>query len=408
MIDQTKRSCMQKQGNKSDNELIYVDWSGLPRAILEMIFERLTLIECRSISAVCVSWRNVFASELSCWQGLGFPSLLMSGQKERKMRTCVSMLEKRAWEMELPEAQGKFFWGSFHDWLIMVDAAEYFSVNISLLNPFTRIKLDLPNAWNFYHKMVLSGLPFQQNLICMLVHDQFRELAFWVEGASSWLELKLDGEPFEDAVFCNGSFYLLSKDSNNIWQVDGAIILNVFRKEGASASEICIQLHEINMPKDRTNHGLLRYLVESCGEVLLISRFFCTIPSAVLETHLFEVDMLDISHKSWNKVDNLGDRILFIGKCSSRSFSSTELGVETKNSIYFSNDQVNPWLKEWDSDHLKGMASRNRMDNKGRKDWGIFNLGDKDNWRYSFRGNRDVWGPIWITAPLWWYCKRFA
>ncbi|KAM1517537.1 hypothetical protein ACFX1X_020970 [Malus domestica] len=43
-------------------------------------------------------------------------------------------------------------------------------------------------------------------------HSQHRELAFWVRGAQSWLKHKVDGEPLEDAVFSDGSFYLLSSD----------------------------------------------------------------------------------------------------------------------------------------------------------------------------------------------------
>ncbi|KAL6193098.1 hypothetical protein ACLB2K_034182 [Fragaria x ananassa] len=51
---------------------------GLPDNILEVIFERLNLMDCMSISDVCKSWRSVVAQELSGCQWHGFPWLLMS------------------------------------------------------------------------------------------------------------------------------------------------------------------------------------------------------------------------------------------------------------------------------------------------------------------------------------------
>lgn len=416
MAAQRKRNRKPKRQRRLNEvkgkEVVCVDWAGLPKGILEIVFERLSLVDCISVSNVCKPWRNVFSRELCSWERLGFPSLLMSGQKDRERRICISMLEKRAWEMELPEARGKYCWGSFQDWLILVDDVQCYSLNVSLFNPFTRCKIKLPKTWDFYHKMVLSGSPCLQNCVCMLVHGERRELAFWVPGAQSWHEFRLAGEPFEDAVFCNGSFYLLSKD-DGIFQIETARVSSVLRRDDASTaaaafdSEIKTEFHKVIMSEDHVNDGVLRYLVESRGEVLLVYRQFSTSPGAVLETRNFKVYALDVAEMSWKRVGNLGNQILFLGKCSSRSFSAAELGVSTDNCIYFANDDVSPWLNEWHSLHLKGMSSRLGLDNSGRKHWGIFRLGNRDNVHFCFRGDRDNWGPIWVTAPLWWYCNNF-
>uniref|UniRef100_A0A6P3ZN69 putative F-box protein At5g55150 n=1 Tax=Ziziphus jujuba TaxID=326968 RepID=A0A6P3ZN69_ZIZJJ len=410
-----KRNGSRKQwkqhSEENDGELISVDWTELPPIIFQVIFERLPLIDCISVSDVCKSWRSVFIQDPFSWERHGFPSLFMSNQKDKNKRTCISMIEKRAWEMELPEAHGKYCWGSFHDWLILVKDLECFYLEISLFNPFTRSKIDLPGAWNFYHKMVLSELPSSQKCICMLVHGQSGELAFCVPGAQSWHQYKLVDEPFEDAVFCNGSFYVLS-NNYNIWQIDASNVFATISRHDASPvaadSEIKNLFHEVNIAQRHTNDGVLKYLVESCGEVLLVCRFFSTKPDAVLETENFEVYVLDVGQMSWEKINNLGDRVLYLGKCCSRSFSSRELGVNMSNSIYFSNDHVAPWWNEWDSKHLIGISSRLGLKNTDRKDWGIFNLGKEYNGNFCFRGNRDSWAPIWFTAPLWWYCTKFA
>ncbi|XP_070671526.1 F-box protein SKIP23-like [Malus domestica] len=129
--------------------------------------------------------------------------------------------------------------------------------------------------------MVLSALPSVENFVCMLVRSQHRELAFWVRGAQSWLKHKLDGEPFEDAVFSDGSFYLLSSD--------------------------------YSISKIKENYGVLKYLVEPCGELLLVCRFYSPEPDAVLETHDFKAYKLDFGRMAWKRVHDLGDQILFLG-----------------------------------------------------------------------------------------------
>ncbi|XP_062110055.1 F-box protein At1g49360-like [Humulus lupulus] len=421
MEPRRKKNRKQKQqkrhynGNNSKLISVNVNWAELPRVVLEIIFEGLSVVDCISVSNVCKPWRNVFSPDVSCWKGSGIPSLIMSGQHRREKRTCISMMEKRAWEMELPEAHKKYCWGSFQDWLILVDDSVYLSVEISLLNPFTRSTINLPRTWDDYHKIVLSGLPYQKNFVCMLLHNERREIAFWVPGAQSWNKFKLVGEPFEDAIFYNGSFYLLSKD-DEVCQLDAASIFAAISGDNAladasadsSVPEIKIQSHKVSIVSENpTNDNVMRYLVESRGELLLVCRFFSTSPGAILETRKFEVYVLDIGEMSWKKVEHLRDRVLFLGKCCSRSFSVKELGVPMTNRIYFSNDNVAPWWNEWDSGYLQGMSSRMRLDNSGRKHWGIFWLGNKDNHNFCFRGDRDNWGPIWFTAPLWWYCNNF-
>ncbi|KAH0996339.1 hypothetical protein GBA52_020203 [Prunus armeniaca] len=75
-----------------------------------------------------------------------------------------------------------------------------------------------------------------------------------------------------------------------------------------------------------------------------------------------------------------------------------ELGVAMRNRIYFSNDHAAPWWNEWDSNHLYGISARLNLNNAGRKDWGVFSLGNGTHEAFCFRGNRDRWGPIWEGA----------
>lgn len=408
-----------KKIHRRKKELEIADWTTIPRGILETVAEKLTLIDCLSISKVCMSWNTVLGEELPSWKRHGFPWLLVSGQQNKEIRTCISILENRVWELELSEAHGNYCWGSFHDWLIMVKNIDNFHLEVNLLNPFSRSQISLPSLWNFYHKMVLSGPPSQNNFICMLLHSQCCELAFWVPGENSWHKLKLTGEPFEDAVFCNGSFYLLA-DGFNIWQIDVKSIYSSIGKgddDFGTLSQIQTQIHEVKWPEifqlqegiilQRNHHDykILRYLVESCGELLLVCRYFSTKQAAVLDTQKLEVYSLDFCQLSWKKVEDLGDQMIFLGKCCSSSFSAKELGVGNRNSIYFCNDPTVPWWNEWDSDHLKGILTRFGFNRTNVSNWGIFRLGNEEGEQFRFHGDIDSWTYTWFTAPSWW-CYR--
>ncbi|CAJ1956432.1 unnamed protein product [Sphenostylis stenocarpa] len=396
----------------------FADWSSLPRGIVEMIAEKLTFVDWLSMSKVCMSWNAILGEEHPCWQRHGFPCLLVSGQRNKETRTCISILENRVWEFELPEACGKYCWGSFRGWLIMVKCLDNFHLEVNLLNPFSGSQIILPSIWNFYHKMVLSGLPYKNNFICMLLHSHCRELAFWSTGANSWRKYsELTGEPFEDAVFCNGSFYLLD-GGFNIWQIDVQSIYSSINggDDSGTLSKIETRFHEVKRPEifqlqewvglqNRRTNQILRYLVESCGELLLVCRYFNPNQDAVLETQKFEVYALNFCELSWKKVKDLGDQMIFLGRCCSTSFSAKELGVGVRNSLYFCNDPTTPWWNEWDSDHLKGILSRFGFNRTNVSHWGIFTLGNEDGEPFCFHGDIDSWTYTWFTAPSWW-CNR--
>ena len=76
---------------------------------------------------------------------------------------------------------GKYCWGSFQDWLILVNN-QYLSIEISLVNPFTGSKINLPSTWDFYHKIVLLGLPSQEKFFfaCLYTINTGRLPDFWL------------------------------------------------------------------------------------------------------------------------------------------------------------------------------------------------------------------------------------
>ncbi|XP_017407884.1 putative F-box protein At4g22170 [Vigna angularis] len=165
----TENAKKENQEKKKREKKYFNYWSSIPHDILQLIAEKLSFVDCLSMSKVCMSWNAILGEELPSTQRQGLPCLLVSGLGNNGTKTCISVLENRVWELKLPESCGKYCWGSFCDWLIMVNILFEVVVKVKLLNPFSGSQIDLPPLGNDYHKMVFSGLPSEKNFICMVV-----------------------------------------------------------------------------------------------------------------------------------------------------------------------------------------------------------------------------------------------
>ncbi|BAU00334.1 hypothetical protein LR48_Vigan06g022400 [Vigna angularis] len=252
----------------------------------------------------------------------------------------------------------------------------------------------------------------------MLVHRRRRKLAFWVIGANSWIKYKKQTDkPFQDAVFCNGSFYLLD-DGLNIWQIDVRSIYSAINNDDGALSDIKTRIYEVQRPgifqlqhdgiilRNQDTNQTFTYLVESIGKLLIVRRYFNLKQNKWIETKKFEVYAMDFEELAWKKVKDLGDEMIFLGKCCSTSFSAKELGVEIRNSIYLCNDQMDPWANEWDFSHVKRKMTRLGLNRTDVNNWGIFTFGNEDDEPFFFHGDIDMWTDTWFTAPSWWCCRN--
>ncbi|GFY91891.1 hypothetical protein Acr_08g0002870 [Actinidia rufa] len=326
------------------------------------------------------SWRIV-VKKLFHGRTCGIPWLVKPGQKDNIAGNCFSIVEDLGYEIELPEAYGRYIWGSFQDWLVVVKRFGMCSIDISLLNPFSRSEILLPETINWYGMMVLSAVPSDQNYVCMLVGVITGRLAFWTPGAPEWHELDLHIEKFEDAISYKGDFYLLKSDYS-IVIID---VQSVAMSRKDATADIKTQLIPVRMPDRAMTRHVRRYLVETSGEIILVCQCLCFNRSDVLETCGFKTYRLDLCQMTWVKIKSPGDWILFVGQCCSRSFHAEELGDGMANCIYFINNGLASVYNEWDT------ASECRRDSDV-KDGGIFTLQNKGHGSLSYCGKPKVSG----------------
>ncbi|OMO49787.1 hypothetical protein CCACVL1_30806 [Corchorus capsularis] len=327
------------------------DWGELPDNIVDTISERLLLSDCISMSRVCNSWRNVLKQSFpnSNKKPRGLPWLVMSEQQENIFRSCYSVLEqgnnnKKLRKLKLPEAYGKYFWGSFQDWLIAVDQViKYGNLMISLLNPFTRVQVNLPQVFQCYHKLVLSGSPNSDQTIYFLLGDYYGiNIALWFPGSDRWCNCKVENIKdvfFRDSIFFNGYFYLLTEDYN-IHLLDAAKARSEIMKQGSSAATITTQIFELEKPENIPERGfVIRNLVESSGRILLVCRFFRYLELEDFEgNENYDFKVYRLEHQgenmAWKELGHLGDQVLFMGRNCCGSFSTKDLGDEFANCVF--------------------------------------------------------------------------
>ncbi|KAI9185600.1 hypothetical protein LWI28_008674 [Acer negundo] len=345
---------MDIQNHKREDEKNSRDWSGLHNNVIIMISDKLSLCDSLSFSNVCKPWRSLQKETLTIHRNTlhGFPWLLMSKEIGSEPKRCFSVLENKLWKMKMPKAdRGLMIQGSFEDWLIFTKSPSdtLFGIRISLLNPFSGAEVVLPKADTRYHKLVFSGDPNKETCVYM-AFSYVSRVFFRMDSRSKRLVGFLFGGRVVDAVYAYSTVQSVDFDH---YSIDHPMMIDT-------------RFHEVKMSPDiqiqsDLKKQLAHYLVEFCGEILLVIRFTRNL---FKETYDFKVFRLDFGQMEWVKLDNLGDFSIFLGMNCTRCYSTKELGVNKGNCIYFTNEFGPMGLVDRDN-----LLSCSDIDG-----WGIFRL----------------------------------
>lgn len=182
---------------------------------------------------------------------------------------------------------------------------------------------------------------------------------------------------WEDAVYRNGLFFAVSKEG----------VIAVCDVGGGSPRVSIIQT---TAPAGFS--GDIHYAAFSGEDLLLVTRVleqeFSDESNLVYWTVGFEVFKMDWGVLAWQKVETLGDRVLFVGGNSSLSFSAADFEGCCADCIYFTDDYS---------------ESNHDDDAYGKHDLGIFRLWDQSIeplpcFPRSSSYSRLGWPlPIWVT-----------
>ncbi|KAL3507215.1 hypothetical protein ACH5RR_032599 [Cinchona calisaya] len=306
--------------------------------------------------------------------------------------------------------------GSFsRGWLMML----YFSgkkiiddqggVNLFMYSPLLEIKIYLPSPLrspiynedsfpssciggcnnrgkHWIQKATLVGLD-DGDLITsnryglVIIYGPFSKLAFLMCGETQWRSSSSfdDEEGYVDLTCYKNSIFALTKGGSvDVWKWD----FSSFDPTPTRKMNIPPSLPDITK-NNHKSHDLGEYLyvahtkryiipTHSHGEILLVERcigqfvpvrelFHVTISQSYF-TAKFYVHRMNFDKPEWIRLENIGDRLIFVGVNQSVSFSAKDFPGCEKNSIYFTDD----YWEKIDENPLYG-----------GHDMGFFNLEDE-------------------------------
>ncbi|KAM7488409.1 hypothetical protein LguiB_025893 [Lonicera macranthoides] len=424
-------------------------WAALQMELLELIVSKLPFFNIPSFKSVCSSWRKAARTYLnsplyrSQTPVLMIPSSLHKEHSDEESSTMnksgvcfYSLKDETAYEFK--NAPKEFHKsrcvGSSHGCLVLLDK----HADPYLLNLFTRSCIKLPPKERFPHIKSVSrktskgnyvsikyshdyafslisstSMPFDDfrksaliqkailsdNNTVMVMYGHQSNLGYCCRSDSEWTHLQGLYRPYADILcFDNKLFALGSKHSIEVWDFNGSVPVketDIHPKSEPAAN---------HLSRDRDLYSTHCYLVESLGDILLVTRYvgeFVKDGVPIFEADLlsdddnhplvcpyqtldFKVKKLDFKHKEWLEVRSLGDRALFLGGNHAVSLSAKEHRECKENSIYFTD---NYWDR-MDEDYLYG-----------GHDMGVFSLEDGSVTRFFEIDDMKITPPPFWVVP---------
>lgn len=328
------------------------DWADIPKELLSAIAKRCSPItDYVSFRGVCTSWRSAATFDNFDREPIRVPWLMRVSRqytKEgqdivdiKKVANFFDLSKKKTYKViNVPPAYDTMYL-SWSGWLLCV-SYDLGDVDAYLTHPVWPIKINLPGLgafcestyegghWvlpNSISRMVLSDSPtIKTDLVVMVILGNKKQLGFSRPGDSSWTVMDSWEIPFCDIVYHNRRLYALD---STMTVVESDI-------HGPNASQI---LQVFTLPEfiPFLPFPVMRvyYLVESSGKILIVSRH---IHNNV--TDLFQVIELDLMNGSHKRIDDLGNRALFVGSNSSVSVELSAWDDGKPNSIYFTDHSM--------------------------------------------------------------------
>ncbi|KAL5979373.1 hypothetical protein ACLOJK_019271 [Asimina triloba] len=248
------------------------------------------------------------------------PWLVFTLQNCKKSSTFFNVSEGSYKVSSIPEMRRTYFIASYHGWLVL----SYNKRNMFLLNPVSRQKIHLPNldrGFCICH-ILLSSPPTDPDCVIIFFCCLRQSFIYCHPSAEKWIEGKYkieevqDHGPIKNIVYCNGKLYVYT-----LLRQLGAVDFD------ADPMVTWLRTRGPKMPPAVTSN----FLVESFGEIFLVQRIHDLFSPNFLE---FAVYKMNFARTDWERVDTLGDHVLFLGVRCFTSCSATDTGME-RDCIYF-------------------------------------------------------------------------
>ncbi|KAF6140853.1 hypothetical protein GIB67_004925 [Kingdonia uniflora] len=247
-----------------------------------------------------------------------FPEVVITDRKAffclESNTTYFVFLPKRLRELRLCLLVSPFGW-------LMVREYMNNEYRTNLLNPLTRVRIQLPSLEKLILQAVLSSSPLSStshgNCIIMVINNYENKLMFARPGGDNWTSLQEYGvrkNYYYSIAYFKGQFYALTW-GRELWICD--------------VSSPHPKATKLTPPDYVASPRFVwwdAFLVEVADELLLFVKLYDA---------KFKVLKFDFSTCEWKKLKSLGDYAVFVGARSSFALSASEYPGLIGGCVYF-------------------------------------------------------------------------
>ncbi|KAJ1697254.1 hypothetical protein LUZ63_005766 [Rhynchospora breviuscula] len=326
---------------EGENEVVSSKrWDELPIELVELLFPRLSLVDCLRLPSVCKGWSkasSVIRKE-KVWPWLvHLPNLKYQSCKFFDPFYCKEYTLKS--DAVIAARDHLSFRFSRGGWVVVTEG----NSRIFIFNPFTAQVINLPPLSSDYIFDGISFLSVPTSLDFVIfgfffqMCGEFVEISSWRPGEEEWTVLEFRPPiPFfpssNNPVYFQGEFYCLGRKGE----------LGVFNPELETWNVLC-KPEPVYITHPRYGNEYC-HLLELNGDLISVFRTDDTKkPLCVFK--------LDQSEMVWEKVEHLGDMTLFVDRRNSIAILSPEKkyanriyvprfegGMDSKKGMFYSMD----------------------------------------------------------------------
>ncbi|KAJ4786347.1 F-box protein skip23 [Rhynchospora pubera] len=361
--------CWRRKAHRSDQEVSIRIWSELPNDMLQLVIRAIdSPKDYLNFTGVCKSWRisrEIMFNPRCNFPPINplpkkypFPMLLQPHGQESEVFYFYSIFQRKVHMVHVPELSNKWIPGSWRGWLATIDIND--GNLIHFLNPITKAHITLPplstcpKSINLtkrrcpldVEKIVVvssSEVDTQPNHMIVVLITDVGKLHFCRLGDDRWKKAYPSISNIQDVIEFKGLLHAVD--------VRGTLFVI---ETGTCTKMTPVAVHRGRWP-DR------QYLVESAGDLLLISRFQEVEDDKDARTLLFKLYRLvesqityykpyycdedrqvhyseDPIFKIWEEIESLHDQILFVGRNRTLCLDSKLYHEYKGNCIYFADE----------------------------------------------------------------------